>query len=383
MFAAHDQTERQNLTQLMGNPNYPYLSGGLAGGLLMQTERYAVHPTAERRARLEQLLQALINAIQKHPLEVNLWSGLVGILYAFEFVRASAPEILPAAVADFVDEMDAQLGDYIRSRATTLHFDLISGVAGIGAYALMRTNLEAARNLYAIVEASLVAMSTRTTAGRTWHTQPIHLGPLAPASARANGHTDLGIAHGLPGVVLLLAGAHYHGLGTSATPGLLQEAVAALLEYQSDPVKGSRYSYYTSQKLSQASRLGWCYGDLSAGFALHGAATALVQPALASQAHEIVLSRLAQPEASFGFSDNTLCHGHGGALHMVHKLNAAAPAPRYAEFLRTRLDLLGDGRDHYALQPGLLEGSCGVLLAMEDRHSRGRHHWDVCLTFGF
>ncbi|WUR11431.1 lanthionine synthetase LanC family protein [[Empedobacter] haloabium] len=381
MSPADLNTEEAQHDAMLARPEEISLANGAAGTLLLQAHLYGLAPTAARRARIAETIEVLVAAVQSRDLPVTLWTGLVGILYAFEYAHAVDPALLPSPVAAFVADIDELLAGYVARRDASLGFDLITGLAGIGTYALMRSDGGAARELYRTVESVLAEQSESAAAGRVWRTAGRFLGPLAPAESRKHGHVDLGVAHGLPGVVLLLAGALRHGLATGDTTRYLREGAAALVALRGEPVDGACYPYYSSQR--GGSRLAWCYGDLSVGFALHAAGAALSDPALGETAHVLVAERLAQPDESFGLADHALCHGHAGVLHLVGKMARERAEPVYLRRMAAWRAAIADGAQPLAGHTGLLEGSGGVLLALQDGVARGRHHWDVCLCMGF
>lgn len=381
MTPAHQRLEACVVERLLGNPSNFTLSRGMAGALLLQAQLYGQCPTDERRRNIERAVALLVDSIRHSEQPITLWTGLVGILYAFEFTRSICQDLVPAAVHEFINDLDDQLLDYLAANDATRHFDLIHGVAGIGAYALMRTDRDAAQRLYLAVEAALMASSSVSAAGRHWRTRPENMSPLASAKSKADGHIDLGLAHGLPGVIQLMAGALRHRLAGAATSALLTQSVEALIACRSDQFVSCAYGYMTPQEGVEASRVAWCYGDLSAGFALHSAGLALGRTDWSARAQQIVQDRITQAESTFLLTDLSLCHGYAGVLHLVRKLAQARPA--YAQIIARCSQMLGDGPDESDMSPGLLEGSAGVLLAMNDGGPRGRHHWDVCLCLGF
>lgn len=357
------------------------LAAGSAGALLMQAHLFSLQATEQRRQQTSELLAALIHQVQAREMSTALWDGLTGILYAIEYTRTVAPDLISEPLAQFVEEMDELLIGYLSQSGAGQHFDVISGTAGIGAYALMRTDLDAARRLYSAVEACLLKQSTVMDAGRIWRTATKFMSPFASIESRTHGHIDLGLAHGQPGVVQLFAGAVRHGIATDDTRRYLGEATSALIALQSEPTQGCRYAYFDIHP--GHSRLAWCYGDLSAAFSIYSAASVEHNEEWRAMARSLLLGRLQQPEESFGLEDAALCHGQAGVLHLVRKIAAHDPQPAYTRFVNERLAVLDNSDDEYQSRPGLLEGHAGVLLVLQDGPDGGRHHWDVCLCLGF
>lgn len=373
--------ELANAQTALATPTNISLAAGLAGALLMQSHLYSLQPEEARGERIIKMIASLIHQVQTREMSTGLWDGLTGILYSLEYTLKVAPVLVPPAVVEFIGNMDDLLIGYVAPDAEPQHFDIISGIAGLGAYALMRTNINAARLLYQAVEARLIGLSSMIASGRVWRTLPQFMSPFASTESREHGHVDLGLAHGLPGVVQLLAGAVRHGLATPQTGTYLREACDALISLQSDSMDGARYAYFDIHPSD--SRLAWCYGDLSAAFAIYSAADALRHPVWLQMARTLLLERLQKPESSFGLEDAALCHGHSGVLHLVQKIAVRDQQPAYMRFVNERRAALGEGSDDFESRAGLLEGHAGVLLVLQNSPDLGRHHWDVCLCMGY
>src|SRR6202040_1971875 len=103
-------------------------------------------------------------------------------------------------------------------------FDVISGLAGIGAYFLLRReNPSAAVALEAALH-SLVALASDTGSRPRWWTPAHLLGDEETAALYPNGNLNCGLAHGIPGPLALMALALADGIGV---PGI-EEAVDRL-----------------------------------------------------------------------------------------------------------------------------------------------------------
>ncbi|QYG06802.1 lanthionine synthetase LanC family protein [Janthinobacterium sp. PAMC25594] len=377
----HYLLEKKCFIELLSRPKNVCLADGVAGALLLESQLYSQAPSKERRENIVKVINILIHSIQFEPLEIGLWIGLTGILYSIEFTRSICPELVSPEVQTFVSEMDEHLINYLDSRKNDLNFDLISGTVGIGAYALMRTDIIAARRIYSSVERSLITSSEHVGNGRIWRSNmPRSSLAFTPGITRI----DLGLAHGLPGVVLLMAGAVKHTLATEITQNVLQEAVVALIGYQAEQKNGSKYPYFDPQHEWAGSRLGWCYGDLGVGFAIASAGSATSNQSWINFGKELVEQRISQPTSTFLISDNSLCHGRSGVLHILKKLKQYFSIEDYtfvAEWIAhdTEKDSVNDSLASY----GLLEGMTGVLISLYDNSSQERQHWDTCLCLGF
>ena len=82
--------------------------------------------------------------------------------------------------------------------------DLVSGLVGYGVYALERLPTPGARECLERVVDRLAEVAIHTPEGATWHTRP----ELLPARQRTqcrDGQYNLGVAHGVPAVLAVLA----------------------------------------------------------------------------------------------------------------------------------------------------------------------------------
>ena len=101
---------------------------------------------------------------------------------------------------------------------------------------------------------------------------------LAPKSAEAahwqrteapDGYYNLGLAHGVPGVIALLGAACATGVAAGTARPLLDGAVAWLLAQRLPDGFVSQFSYWAGPGIkAEPSRLAWCYGDLGLAAAL-------------------------------------------------------------------------------------------------------------------
>jgi len=368
------------------------LASGLAGVLVMQTHLFRLKPTLRRTANIKDLLNHVINEISEQDMQSGLWSGLCGVLYALEFIRGTDPELLGEhkdSVSSFVEETDELLLSFVE-RSPNPHFDLVSGLCGIGAYALSKTDREAAGKLFEAVERRLELLSDRIDDMCAWKTLPIHVPFNGTELQKQKGRYDLGLAHGIPGVIALLGYALSFNLQTNRTCQILDRTVNWLLA-QSRPDLGE--SEYTSMitpgqepDMSVSSRLGWCYGDLSVAAALAVAAQATGSAELKLYCNRLVERRLTRSWSSFKLDSMGLCHGDSGILHILKYFDSSSSSEvrqQVSQKLLQRIDAQLNQSSGKIENFGFLEGWAGILLGLHDflgdKPPGFDRPWNLCL----
>jgi lantibiotic biosynthesis protein len=191
--------------------------------------------------------------------------------------------------------------------------DLVSGLAGVGVYAAAR-GCDVAVQIAERVLSHLEATAMVDCSGSTWRTPPQFL----HASRRArfpDGVVDLGVAHGQPGIVGMLAQFVDADIAPERSRGLLQEATAWLIALLPRMVPRFASSWPVSR--SEFKRIGWCYGDAGvAGVLLH-ASHSLQSTALEDEAL-LLLRRVAALLAQPHRRDASFCHGMAGLAHIYN-----------------------------------------------------------------
>ena len=353
------------------------LSTGVAGALLVAARIMQLAPTAARAARVTRLANAVVDAVTTRPMRIGLWRGLVGALYALEFVRSVDNRLLgehAGAVAPFLDEMDETLVEALAQPSRRHEFDLIDGHCGVGVYALVRSDAAAARRLFEAAEQALERASEQHVDGRAW---------AAIAREGTPGTHDLGVAHGSPAVIGLLAHGLRRGIETPRTALLLEESLSWLRAQENPSLPHSRFASCCGHRAS--SRLAWCYGDLGVAAMLAAVAAVRPDPALDTWWRSLAGQRIAQPADSWRLEDDALCHGRAGVLHLLRSMIARGwDSPRAHVLARELESALADNLP--LAQPagshGLLNGWGGALLVLAESAygtRAGSIPWHLCL----
>lgn len=267
-------------------------------------------------------------------------------------------------------------------------YDLISGLTGLGLYHLVRHGGEAPGMTREVLE-YLVALS------RPVHRDGVTLpgwqcgtGPDGtPDPAWPGGHLNLGMAHGIAGILALASSAMRTGIQVHGQAETISELCAVFDEYRQGPAAVPWWPGIVGHR-SQADaghreRPSWCYGSAGQARAQQLAGLALGDRQRI-RAAEQALAGCAAREATSLFTDASLCHGWAG---LVQTLRRAIPDALEPDPLMTALRQAQRGmEDHLArmgppASGGLLEGTSGIMLAQDDlpRSDGGPPPWDACL----
>lgn len=380
------------------------LAGGSAGVALFFGHLSRLPGFERWRERSHQQLEAAIQALRPGAAP-SLFGGYVGIAWTIEHLTR---EVFGRDSEDPNADVDAALLQLLEAGRWGRRLDLVSGITGIGLYALDRAERSSSRRILQHILTQLDALTTRDGRFRSWLTPAHLLSPWAAASS-PEGHFDLGMAHGVPGILALLAGIHAAGIGHGLALRLYSEGMDWLRATLQDPEQGS---YLTSwiplhqeRPPARAMRIAWCYGDLGASVALLGAGHLLGEQRDMALALDLARCAARRPLDQAGVVDVGLCHGSAGNAHLFHRLYLATGDPGFkaaaqsyfADVLKRRRpgagcagflhyapddDVEEDGASHpdaYKATPGLLEGAAGVGLALMDLLDTREPTWDRLL----
>jgi hypothetical protein len=385
------QLETRLVAAALRQPRRLHLGNGIAGVLTMTARMAQLLPSQGRTQRAQCLVSAIIDAIGTCSLQPGLWSGLAGILYAMEYVRSVNPDLLGdnlLPVTEFAEEMDELFVRFARQVSEDRNFDLIDGICGIGAYALMRSDKAAAQRIFASSEQALLKLAERNGGMCAWHTGASRVRAGGVEQQRPGGY-DLGVAHGTPGVIGLLSHAIRLGLATAHTQQTLAECLRWMHAQENKCLTHSRFPSFVEDEgpsgKPQWSRLAWCYGDLGVAAVVAVAAHAGGEGDTGRWWRELAQHRIDQPPATYLIADSGLCHGSAGALHVIRALQSHGFKSESGQRLAGELEAslieslptLGEIEDY-----GLIEGWSGALLALaESRFAAGPmlRPWNLCL----
>jgi lantibiotic biosynthesis protein len=423
-----------------GASHFPGVAGGTAGQALF----FAYRSRSSRANALDAeaagtLLDDATGALATTPLAPDLYGGFAGVAWAAEHLysprfadaaesagsagddggRAApeAPGDAPApdraaaetsAEDDPLAEIDDALLRYLDHSPWQADYDLIRGLTGLGVYALERLPRPSALQCLGKIVERLAENAESGPQGITWHTAP-ELLPDWQRKLFPTGYYNLGVAHGVPGTIAVLA-ATARATARLAAAGeprarevaesardLASGAVRWLIAQRLPAAEESWFGASFSPEVPAArSRLAWCYGDPGIAAALLVAARACGEAEWERFAIELALDTAARSTAGSLVRDAGLCHGSAGLAHLFNRLYQETGEPRLAaasrgwfeqalDFRQPGIGLAGyrafwmddDGlTQSWRDDPGFLEGITGIGLALLGGLSDFEPAWD-------
>lgn len=363
------------------------LSAGAAGLAVFYAQLERAGRGGEQTAG--SLLDEAMHGVATQPLGPSLYAGFTGVAWAVEYAFDALER-----VEDPLGEVDGTLVRALeRADWDRAPYDLIYGLVGIGVYALARWPRASSGDMLALVSRHLANRAQRTSDGAYWWTPPeLLLGPRRTLSPR--GVVDLGVAHGMAGIIPLLAHAGRLGAGGPVAAELADAAATWLLRHTvSDEVGGRTVpAFVGTESDARPARSAWCYGDpgVSATLVLAAAEGGCFW---AGPAQQLSVRAADRPDRSCGVVDAGFCHGAAGLAHLFNVMYQLTGEPALRSAATTWLDrtldsvstaLRRDGGLTMGQAPhlpwnglGLLEGLAGIALVLLAASTPVPPSWDA------
>lgn len=275
-------------------------------------------------------LEAAIESTAEATSSPALYTGFTGVAWVLEHLSSEA---------DAGAEVARVLAGHVRRPLPHDGYDLSSGLAGLGVWALERgSRLGGEEVLEEVVRRLGEHAERREGNSLTWRTPPEHLIP-AERMIWPRGCYKLGVAHGVAGVIGALAAMRSAGLETRE---LLAEAVEWLLGQRLPPGMGSCFPSTVAMGSDPVPdpRLAWCRGDAGIALALLAAARAEGEPEWERQALGIARAAAARSPDQGEVRDGSLCHGAAGLAHLYSRLFQATGDPLFRAAALTWIERL-------------------------------------------
>jgi hypothetical protein len=377
-----------------GLPWVPADSPSLAAGLPGQALFLAYHGlwAGSRQTLLEanNLLLGCAQRLSEAPLSLALFHGLLGTLWTIEHFQRRGLAIAKG-LRDVRWDTDQILVRNLASSEKVVCYDLTTGIVGLGVYALERQRGPRPSRLLSAVIEKLVCSAERRNPGQAWFTPPELLSQDEKALCPV-GYYNLGMAHGVTGVVSFLCRVLEETNPGGAAQPILESAVEWLLSRRLNSGLGLKMPCWENPTgRIRMARLGWCYGDAVAGLAVMRAGQCTQRSDWVSEGTSMALDSGAVRDHRALVADPFICHGSAGLAHVYRRLFQRTGHPAFHEaslfWLQKTLGFFGYSTERARTEPardeqselespGLLMGLAGVGLAALGFLSDTKYPWD-------
>jgi class I lanthipeptide synthase len=331
--------------------------------------------------------------VAERAINPSFAAGFSGTAWALNRLRSWGLVEVDESTLDAVDDL---LATYLDQDPWPLECDLMSGVAGIGVYALDRLPRPRAALCLERIVRGLASAARPEPGGLAWFTPPELLRP-EPRRRSPQGEFNHGVAHGAPGIVAVLADVAAAGIQRRQAQALVEGAVPWILGSR---LAGSgNFPAVSGPGVAvRPTRLAWCYGAPGIAASLWRVAQALDRPDWRDGALRIAEWAAARPADYSGVEDATLCHGAAGLGHIFNRFFQATGEPVFRDAARGWLARVYEHRvagagvagfraynpdpaaaTPWLSEPGLIPGAAGVASALLAASDGTTPDWDRVL----
>jgi hypothetical protein len=382
----------ESITSLPGERD-PSLAGGQAGLALLYSWLAQTRRTPQADVLAGQCLDQAIEAVSMQAMNASFWGGFTGVAWAAELAdRRLDPDAEDRSEA--VDE--ALLRLLSRANLWPAPYDLVVGLTGLGVYSLQRCPRPLAIECLRRVVELLHERAQHDENGLYWWTP---LAEILDPEARKQypaGRADLGVAHGVAGVIALLGGVCGAGVEQATARPLLEGAVRWLLAQSVPTEAGPTFPIWVAPGVQPwPARCAWCYGDPGIAAALLMAARGVGDAGWEEAAVALACRAAERPRSQTGVVDACFCHGAAGLAHIYNRMYQATGDPKLGRAARYWLECTLDfyrlardnggswvegSKDPTRQEPwtgiDLVDGAAGVALVLLAAATSVEPTWD-------
>lgn len=307
--------------------------------------------------------------IIKKPCYSTYCDGIAGFgwtmdhLAEFEFIENENDELLQL--------FDGHLEEMMKKEMTINNLDFLHGAAGYGCYFINRykTTLDfKQKNKYEsilrIFLNTVKELAHTDVKGISWDY------PVSQKSKKGERWVNLGLSHGIPGMIILLVRL---GETEAVDNSIIQDLLTGAVEYimsskNKEEIEYSLFPSVIDNGLGEkrSSRLSWCYGDLGIGIAFLRAGNFLNKTEYVELAKEIFLHACKRRSHSVSLVvDPMLCHGSFGLSQIFQQLNQELELSELSDAASFWLE---DGLKHF-------KNSKGEFLSTEESANLKGYKW--------
>jgi len=321
---------------------------------------------------------------------LGLFGGLCGVAFTAQYLnhRKRYTQLIRSLDALIYKTIPEVLEEYAYDKShASSEFDLVSGLTGIGVYLLMRKQNENSRTLLKTVLRVLIDQTNLGNFPLGWHTSPESVEGRSLRQMFPDGCVNLGLAHGIPGPLALMAISKQNGVTPRGMNAAMQRLGDWLISCQcSDewginwpvavPVSRSPLSPHQNCRTTP-SRGAWCYGAPGIARTLWLLGRAMCCSTYCDCSLAALKAVYSRPYRARQLNSPMFCHGLAGVLQITVRTARDAGLQTLKDSVLEltnrilhaydRTSVYGfrsEGHGPAADDPSVLEGVAGTALAL-------------------
>ncbi len=360
------------------NPAASVFTAGV-GASLFYHYLYKASGEKEHKKRAQSLLELAVGSVGKIPSLDYLMSGFTGAIWLAEHYRRDSGKKWPKAQDPF-GEIDKYLEEKINGASELGPYGICDTWVGYGVFATERFPNGKSQKIICDVINLLYEKADRGSQGFAWYTPFESIVSWAQKDYK-QGYYNIGVSHGIGGVIGLLTRAYKLKINPELTKDMLQNSIQWLLA-QDD---GEPFGYILPEssfkkKKPRGARLAWCYGDLGLSVVLLNAAKVLKDDKLRATAIAMAKRGAGIPHRDNRIVEPTFCHGAIGAFHIFNRLHQETRKPFFRKkalyWAQETFHLIQDYPKKEKMELGLVTGKTGIGLALISGVTDISPEWD-------
>lgn len=323
---------------IITNPtNFYGLLEGNAGVALFCANYYSHNPTENVGEVLGDYINDVVLLSSENEQHPSLATGVTGVAYLLRYLIKM--EVLDEDELSYLAEIDQYIVASLQADFKSKNYLLLYGAIGKSVY--LFHNLEKYASVIEQVVDFLNEIKCQDSTGKIWWYKFTN-------DPNRTEVINLGMAHGISGILMFLMKCYSHGIKKSLCESLVRSALSFVLSVKKEDVY-SLYPVGINDELNLAGRLAWCYGDLNIALIFFQASKVLNDAAYRSEGVKVVesiikrnlLTSFINYEDQNQVYDPGFCHGTAGVayiLMVLHQLSGVGELERLAhEYLNYTL----------------------------------------------
>lgn len=361
----------------------PWIEAGSAGVSVLHSYLARIDPNGGHAESCIDLLNRSVDLASDGAPDPSLFRGYVGLGWAAAYAQRCL-ELETAELSGIYAAVDDALRELLESEVWEGPYGVLDGLAGVGAYFLMRhTTSETTWGLERTI-AILDNLAEERAEGTTWWTSPANI-PPDERIPWERGYYDSGLAEGVGGVLGLLNGSLEAGVSSSTCRRLIRGALEWVLSIETPSDRPTRIPKRTQpSKIPVHPVESWACEEVSVSCVLTRSARLLGD--CRAEAETLGIGRGAAQDPTPSAS-SSFYFGTAGVGHSLGRLFFAQGEPLFADAARRVFERIlldwpsSSGLPNRRPGTGFFDGGIGTALAILGASTEVEPSWDGLLLF--